>query len=172
MSQHLLSVGAIPPSVRRDVSSLPVSNSAAQTSTFGAWLRAEMDAHGYTDRGALTRLAKEAGVNKSTVSRAINEGVIPDINALRGLGRVLGHTLGEMLVHAGIATPDELPVRAAPPEEAHVKRTRKTDPVEQELLDDPNLDEADRERWLRLHRNLKAEIRDVIADARKRKSER
>lgn len=132
-----------------------------------------MDAHGYTDRGALTRLAREAGVNKSTVSRAINEGVIPDINALRGLGRVLGHTLGEMLVHAGIATPDELPVRAAPPEEAHVKRTtRKTDPLEQELLDDPNLDEAERERWLRLHRNLKAEIHDVIEDARKRKGER
>ncbi|MBB4702184.1 helix-turn-helix domain-containing protein [Sphaerisporangium siamense] len=90
-----------------------MSNMAAQTGPFGAWIRAAMNARGYTERGALTRFAREAGVNKSTVSRAINEGVIPDLSALRGMGRVLGHTLGEMLVHAGLATAEELPVRAS-----------------------------------------------------------
>lgn len=80
---------------------------------FGLWLRDELTQRGFNERGGATRFAREAGVDVSIVSRVLNEGRAPQIEALRSFGRVLGYTLGEMLVFAGVATADELPVRTS-----------------------------------------------------------
>ncbi len=89
---------------------------------FAEWLRAQMKSRGYPTEparaGGRTRLADDAGVSLSVISRALNEGRTPDVDSLRNIGHVLGYSLGEMLIRAGKATADELPVRpkAATPE--------------------------------------------------------
>jgi hypothetical protein len=91
------------------VSSLPVSKTPGQ---FGLWLREELTRRGYLDqRGGLSQFARAADVHLSIISRVVNEGRAPEIDALRRIGKVLGYSLGEMLIFAGIATADELPVR-------------------------------------------------------------
>lgn len=78
---------------------------------FGTWLREEMIKRGYELEGprpgGRSRLAKEAGVDLSIVSRILNENRVPEIKALRAIGTTLGYSLGEMMMHAGIAGPDE-----------------------------------------------------------------
>lgn len=85
---------------------------------FADWLRGRMRQRGYDLDGAraggMTRLAADADVSLSVISRALNEGRTPDLESLRGLGRALGVSLGDMLVAAGKADREELPVSAAP----------------------------------------------------------
>lgn len=92
------------------VLSLPVSKSPGQ---FGLWLREELTRRGYQERGGLSQFARKAGVHLSIISRVVNEGRAPEIDALRRIGKALGYSLGEMLIFAGIATAEELPVRPA-----------------------------------------------------------
>ncbi|WP_214103159.1 helix-turn-helix domain-containing protein [Acrocarpospora catenulata] len=88
-----------------------MGNNAGQ---FGAWLREQLTERGYLlERGGQTRFATEAGIGVSVLSRTLSGDRVPEIDALRGIGRVLGYGLGEMLVIAGVATADELPVRHA-----------------------------------------------------------
>lgn len=80
---------------------------------FGPWLREELRRRGYlSERGGQTSFANEAGIGVSVLSRILNDGRVPEIDALRAMGRVLGYSLGEMMVFAGVAKPDEMPVRA------------------------------------------------------------
>jgi len=114
---------------------------------FGPWLRAELDQRGYTERGAQSRFARQAGVHLSIISRILNEGRAPDIDVLRRIGKALGYTLGEMMIHAGVATPDELPVRInddAPPTPP-AGPPRFDDPALQHLWETPTLSEVERE---------------------------
>lgn len=97
-------------SVATRVSCLPVGKSA-DPGRFDGWLREQLIRQGYGERGGPSRFAREAELNLSILSRALNEGRVPEIDALRAMGRVLGYTLGEMLVVAGVATAEELPVR-------------------------------------------------------------
>ncbi|MDP4500997.1 helix-turn-helix domain-containing protein [Nonomuraea turcica] len=110
---------------------------------FGAWLREQMDRRGYSGRGGSTRLARDAGINLSIVSRALNDEVVPALDALRGIGKALGYTLGEMMVFAGVATPDELPIRRESPDEASapVEPSPYTDPHERQLWEMRDLPE-------------------------------
>lgn len=114
---------------------------------FARWLRTEMIRCGYEvgqpRAGGQMRLAREAGVSASLISRALNEGHIPDLGSLRSIGRVLGYSLGEMLVAAGQANPDELPAR-------------RPDEMGPELRD-----EGERQLWEGLH-ELSGEERDSI----------
>lgn len=101
---------SVSPSVATQVSCLPVGK-GADHGRFGGWLREQLNRQGYGERGGPSRFAREADINLSILSRALNEGRVPEIDALRAMGRVLGHTLGEMLVVAGVATAEELPIR-------------------------------------------------------------
>lgn len=97
---------------------VPVSKRESRdiNNAFAEWLRAQMHARGYPTEppraGGPTRLAEDADVSLSVISRALNEGRTPDVDSLRNIGHVLGYSLGEMLIRAGKATADELPVRA------------------------------------------------------------
>lgn len=86
---------------------------------FATWLRREMQRRGYetegTRAGGRSRLAEEADVSPSAISRVLNEGRTPDDETLRRIGRVLGYSLGEMLVFAGRAATEELFVRKSEP---------------------------------------------------------
>lgn len=81
---------------------------------FSDWLRKEMRRRGWepdgTRSGGRTALAAQSGVHISVISRALNEGRTPDLDSLRLLGQAFGYNLGEMLVFAGRAERDELPV--------------------------------------------------------------
>lgn len=78
------------------------------------WLRAEMPRRGYPlggpRAGGITRLAEDAGIPQASMSRLVNSGGEPSIDNLRKIGQVLGYTLAEMMVFAGIADPDEMTI--------------------------------------------------------------
>lgn len=82
----------------------------------GVWLRQEMLKRGYDPSwGGQSRLARDAGISASSINRVLNQDYGVKLDVLRRLGKTLGYNLGEMLVFAGEADRDELPVR--PPEE-------------------------------------------------------
>ena len=74
----------------------------------GDWLRRELSRRGLLEHGELSRLARDADLKLSVLSRAIDEGRPPEGDTLRRIGKVLGYSLGDMLVLAGIAEPEEL----------------------------------------------------------------
>ncbi|WP_329521232.1 helix-turn-helix domain-containing protein [Spirillospora sp. NBC_01491] len=82
---------------------------------FGTWLRREMRERGYDIEGpragGKTRLANETGISLSIISRILSDNRVPEIKALRALGAALGYTLGEMMIHAGVAAPEEIASR-------------------------------------------------------------
>ena len=100
-------------------------------------------------RGAQQQGAALAGAQGSTVY------VLDD---LRAKAKAQDASLGEILIQQGLARTEDLRIPAL-------------DPVEADLLSDDSLDPVERERWLRLHRNLKREIAEMLAEARKRRSE-
>ena len=105
----MVATRSMPLSAKSEVSSLLVSKTPGQ---FGLWLRDELARRGYLDqRGGLSHFARTADVHLSIISRVVNEGRAPEIDALRRIGKALGYSLGDMLVVAGIATPEELPAR-------------------------------------------------------------
>lgn len=79
---------------------------------FGHWLRREMKRRGYETEGpragGRTRLAKETGISLSVISRILIDNRVPETKALRAIGETFGYSLGEMMVHAGVANPGEL----------------------------------------------------------------
>lgn len=80
---------------------------------FAEWLREKLAERGYLERGGQTAFARQAGIHLSILSRALNEDRVPEIEALRAMGRVLGYTLGEMMIAAGVAGPEEMPTRTS-----------------------------------------------------------
>lgn len=79
----------------------------------GDWLRQELTRRGYDLYGGQSQFARDADMHVSIVNRAL-KGTPVSLDVLRRMGRVLGYSLGEMLVISGTAERDELPVR--PPE--------------------------------------------------------
>lgn len=79
---------------------------------FGEWLRRELEKRGYEFEGpragGKARFAQRAGISASIVSRILSEDRVPEIETLRKIGQVLGYNLGEMLVFAGLAEPEEV----------------------------------------------------------------
>lgn len=89
---------------------MPVGKTAGQ---LGVWLRHELTRRGYNlAKGGQSRFAREAGIAPSIVNRVLNEDRGAEIDVLRRMGGALGYTLGEMLIHAGLAEHSELPARS------------------------------------------------------------
>lgn len=86
----------------------------ADETPLALWLRTEMPRRGYPIEGpragGITRLADDAGISRASMSRIVAGRADASIEALRKIGQVLGYTLGDMLVHAGYAEPDDLNV--------------------------------------------------------------
>lgn len=115
----------------------------------GLWLRRELTGRGYDLlHGGQSKFARETDVHVSIVSRVLNEDRGVEIDALRRMGSVLGYSLGEMLVFAGLATIEELPVRTA--EQIEAKRSASKpepayeDEAEQHLWETPGLSAGER----------------------------
>lgn len=62
--------------------------------------------------GGRTQLAKDAGVSLAAISRTLNEGRTPGPATLKALSGPLRKPFRELLIAAGHATEDDLPVSA------------------------------------------------------------
>jgi transcriptional regulator with XRE-family HTH domain len=82
-----------------------------QAKNFGTYLSGLMDARGLDN----LELGRLAGVSDATVSRWRNNVVVPSEGALRRVAPHLGVRYGELLIHADLATPEELGTAGAPP---------------------------------------------------------
>ncbi len=76
------------------------------------WLRNEMPRRGYAldgpRAGGISRLAQDTGISQAAMSRMVNGQQEPTIGILRKLGSLFGIPLGQMMVNAGLAGPDEM----------------------------------------------------------------
>jgi len=79
------------------------------------WLQDEMPRRGYPlggrRSGGISRLAEDAGIPQASMSRIVNGGAEPSLDALRKIGRALGVPLNEMLIHAGQAEESDFALR-------------------------------------------------------------
>ena len=92
----------------------------ADETPLALWLRTEMPRHGYPIEGpragGITRLADNAGISRSSMSRIVAGRAEASIDALRKIGEVLGYTLGDMLIHAHAVTPPDLRITSTTPD--------------------------------------------------------
>ncbi|MFF8901723.1 helix-turn-helix domain-containing protein [Streptomyces lydicus] len=63
---------------------------------------------GYTGRGANARLARDAGIPESTVSRMMLGKTIPDPKSFEALARAINLPVADLLVEAGIVSAESL----------------------------------------------------------------
>ncbi|MFF2922760.1 helix-turn-helix domain-containing protein [Streptomyces celluloflavus] len=82
--------------------------------TFAAWLRDQLLTRGYPEHGGQRKFAKDSGISPATVSRLLRADGLPDLRTLHLLAEALGVPLGEILVRAGVATPEQLAAAARP----------------------------------------------------------
>jgi transcriptional regulator with XRE-family HTH domain len=92
---------------------------AAEPTAFARWLADAMPRHGYPLRdtdgpraGGISQLAIDASLPMATISLLVNSKAEPSIDTLRKLGAVFGLSIGQMLIHAGLATPEEIAPQA------------------------------------------------------------
>lgn len=82
------------------------------------YLRRAMKDAGYEPdgprTGGRTRLADDSDVSLPVISKSLNEGRTPDPATLRKLTGPLKKTYRELLIAAGHATPEDLPLTAPP----------------------------------------------------------
>jgi len=120
---------------------LPVSTEAEKP--FGLWLREEMLRQGYEvdgpRAGGRTLLAKKSGISLSIISRILNDDRVPDLPALRAIGKALGYGLGQMMVFAGLAEPGELPEPVLHVSQVKFTAPERTQGVHVEQYDDQRL---------------------------------
>ncbi|HUR74400.1 MAG TPA: helix-turn-helix transcriptional regulator [Sporichthya sp.] len=99
----------------------------------GDWLRQELMKRGYNlAKGGQSRFAREADIHPSMVNRILSEDRGAEVDVLRRMGKALGYTLGEMLIHAGLAEHSELPARS-PEELAASSDNPYTDPYQRQI---------------------------------------
>lgn len=58
--------------------------------------------------GGLSRLADDAGISRSSLSRIVSGDAEPSVETLRALAKVFRMSLGAMMVHAGVAEPGDV----------------------------------------------------------------
>lgn len=116
--------------------------------TFGWYLRTRMDAQGFASDGDLEAAS---GVSASLISRYQSGDISPTVQNLRKLAPYLDVTLGELMVEAGLATPEELGM---------VANARTAEPLDRSLVEAQRLlaDEA-------LADEAKDYLRDTIKGA-------
>ncbi|MGD3111772.1 helix-turn-helix domain-containing protein [Streptomyces sp. YGL11-2] len=83
--------------------------------TFAAWLKEQLRVRGYPDRGGQKKFATDSGISPATVSRLFRGDGLPDLRTLNALSECLRVPLGEVLVRAGVLSPDDLAAAAARP---------------------------------------------------------
>jgi transcriptional regulator with XRE-family HTH domain len=80
--------------------------------SLAAWVEGLMRDRGYDidspRGGGRSRLADEAGVHRTAVTRLLQRQGMPDLETTRRLARVLGVPVRDMLIHSGRLTADEL----------------------------------------------------------------
>ncbi|MGW1770671.1 helix-turn-helix domain-containing protein [Streptomyces sp. NPDC002104] len=82
--------------------------------TFAAWLREQLRLRGYPDHGGQKKFSTDSGISTPTVSRLLRGEGLPDIRTLGTLAEALRVPLGEILVRAGVLTPDDLAAASRP----------------------------------------------------------
>lgn len=151
-SQDLLASGWLCRRLINAVSSVLVGKTAGQ---LGVWLRDELTQRGYDlARGGQSRFARETGIHVSVLNRVLNGDRGVEIDALRRMGGALGYSLGEMLIHAGLAERGELPVR--PPEDMPAA-PQYADLQEQQIWEIEGLAALERRMLINFLRALRAE---------------
>ncbi|RSS59544.1 XRE family transcriptional regulator [Streptomyces sp. WAC01280] len=82
----------------------------ATPAEFSAWLRDQFETAGYrlSERGEQARLARDSGFPSPTLTRMLSGTVIPEIKSLQQCADFLKIPLGEVLVHAGVLTYEEV----------------------------------------------------------------
>ncbi|OII60890.1 transcriptional regulator [Streptomyces sp. CC53] len=86
-------------------------NNRATPEDFATWLRGQLERRGYDLRprgGGQTRFAADSGIAQSSVSRMLRGQGAPETRVLETLAKTLDVPLAEVLVAAGILTPDVL----------------------------------------------------------------
>lgn len=91
--------------------SLLLVSKRREATRFGRYLRALMDAKGYSSDAELSRAT---GVDSSMISKWWS-GTQPNIHSLRKLAPHLGVRVGDLIVNAELATPEELGMVGEPP---------------------------------------------------------
>lgn len=87
----------------------PIGSSTTGETPLLHWLREELPRFGYRiDGDDVDRFADDAGITRAAMARVINGQGDPAPDSLRRIGHVLGKTLGEMMVIAELAEPDEM----------------------------------------------------------------
>lgn len=149
------------PSGKLCLSSVTTSND--QPDKLSQWLRAELERHGYDlhgpRAGGMTAFARDVGITLGSVSRILKgEKRTPELDTLRKIGKIFGYSLGEMLIFAGMAAEDELPVRPAERQEAErpSPRPRYEDAAEQRIWEIPEIPETMREQLVVMLRAMRA----------------
>lgn len=89
------------------------SPSGAVVTEFGRYLRALAASRGYTTDAELSRAV---GIDGSLLSKWWSGAATPSLDSLRKVAPVVGARLGDLMVKAGLATPDELGMTDDPPE--------------------------------------------------------
>ncbi|MBT2409548.1 helix-turn-helix transcriptional regulator [Streptomyces sp. ISL-12] len=83
-----------------------------ELSAFAAWIEGLMRDRGYDidspRGGGKSRVADEAGVHRTAVTRLFQRQSMPDLETARRLARVLGVPVRDMLIRSGRLTADEL----------------------------------------------------------------
>lgn len=79
------------------------TSNVTTTTTFGSYVQQWLDDHGRT----VADLSRTTGIAHSVISRWIREGAIPGLDSCRVLAETIGRPLLEVLVTAGLLTPDE-----------------------------------------------------------------
>ncbi|MGK5642522.1 helix-turn-helix domain-containing protein [Streptomyces sp. URMC 126] len=98
-----------------------MANRGTEIERFASWVEDLMRERGYDidspRGGGRTRLAEDAGVHRAAVTRLLQRQSMPDLETMRGLARVLGVGLRDMLIRSGRASESELPLPGAGREE-------------------------------------------------------
>jgi transcriptional regulator with XRE-family HTH domain len=113
---------------------------------FATWLTQRLEAKGYNlsgpRSGGRTAFAEDSGISPSTVTRLLRGEMPTDTRILRTLADAVGVPYPEVLVRAGVMTPEELadiqerrpaPGRRMTPEEA-ADELGITDPAERKVF--------------------------------------
>ncbi|MGI5338622.1 helix-turn-helix domain-containing protein [Streptomyces sp. CA-181903] len=115
-----------------------MTNRGTEIERFAAWVEDLMRERGYDidspRGGGRTRLAEDAGVHRAAVTRLLQRQSMPDLETMRGLARVLGVGLRDMLIRSGRASEAELPLPGSGGEEPAAGGRGRVTPEEAAVL--------------------------------------
>ncbi|MER8042556.1 XRE family transcriptional regulator [Streptomyces sp. NPDC094032] len=122
------------------------AHASTESPDFGSWLTVKLEALGYDlsgpRSGGRSAFAEQAGISLTTVMRLLKSEIPTDIRLLRTLAEAIHEPYADVLVRAGVLTPDELaavqrptapPGRRITPDQA-ADELGITDPTERRLF--------------------------------------